>query len=165
MSGWDDLFREFEEMEERLERMFREFISTEGGTPGGRLWGYTMYRGPDGVPHVREFGTEIGSSAELPLGKTKEGVREPFTDVTHEGNEIRIVVELPGVSKEDIDLQTTPTSMTVSVDSENRKYHKTLKLPTEVDPNSAKAEYNNGILEVVLKTAHIEPAPRKVNIQ
>ncbi len=168
MKEWEELFRRFGlgDMEDRLDRLFNEFLGSKEGPPGARVWGYTMYRGPDGVPHVREFGTGLGQpdkgSEALPTGK--EGVREPFADVCHEGDELRIVVELPGVSKEDIDLQTTERSMTVSVDTESRKYHKALKLPAEVDPESAKAEYNNGILEVLLKTANPEPAPRKINI-
>lgn len=163
MREWDELFRRFglEDVEDRMDRMFKGFLGTKEGTPGARVWGYTMYRGPDGVPHVREFGSGVGEDA---LPEKREGVREPFADVTHEGDELRIIVELPGVSKEDIDLQTTERSMTVSVDTEGRKYHKELRLPAEVDQDSARAEYNNGILEVLLKTADPEPAPRKINI-
>ncbi len=163
MKEWDEMFRRFGmgDMNDRLDRMFKDFLGTDESTPGAKVWGYTMYRGPDGVPHVREFGTGMGEDV---LPEKKEGVREPFADVTHEGDELRIVVELPGVSKEDIDLHTTVRSMTVSVDTESRKYHKVLKLPAEVDADSARAEYNNGILEVLLKTANPEPAPRKINI-
>ncbi len=160
MKEWDEMFRRFGlgDMNDRMDRMLKGFLGSEESAPGAKVWGYTMYRGPDGVPHVREFGTDMGEDV-LP---EKKEVREPFADVTHEGDGLRIVVELPGVSKEDIDLQTTEKSITVSVDTEGRKYHKTLRLPAEVDADSARAEYNNGILEVLLKT--VEPAPKRINI-
>ncbi|MFQ6077039.1 MAG: Hsp20 family protein, partial [Candidatus Bathyarchaeia archaeon] len=58
--------------------------------------------------------------------------------------------ELPGVEKDDIELHATERGLTISVDTESRKYYKELKLPAEVEPSSAKSSYRNGVLEVTL---------------
>ena len=142
---WEGLFGGFSKMNERFERMLKEFM--DGNMPNVKTYGYTMYRGPDGVPHVREFGTGIDEPTPAPL---PEGVREPLTDVTVEGDTVRVVVELPGVGKEDIELETTEESMCIRVDTEKRRFQKTVALTTAVNPESARAEYNNGILEVTL---------------
>ena len=150
---WDDMFGDLGDLRKRFGKMLENF-----GDPGIGVHGYTVYRGPDGVPHVHEFGT--GATATVPA----DGVREPLTDVCVDGNLVRITVELPGVSKEDIQLEGTETSITVSADTETRKFRKTVSLPSEVDPDSAKAEYNNGILEITVDSKNKAQTSKKIEI-
>ena len=138
---WNSIFGDFGDIERRFERMFSELSKGNGKT-----YGYTMYQGPDGVPHVREYGNSVGTCS--PMISASE--REPFTDVTRDGDRVSVVVALPGVKKEDIVLEGNRTSLQVSVDTESKKFRKSIALPCEVDEGSAKAEYNNGILEVSL---------------
>jgi HSP20 family protein len=79
--------------------------------------------------------------------------REPLTDVIDEGNRIAITMELPGVTREDIDLHMTESELEISVDSERRKYHKRVRLPAKVDPATTKATHTNGILDVTVAKA------------
>ena len=65
--------------------------------------------------------------------------------------EFKIVVELPGVAKKDIKLRGTKATLTVSVDTVQRKYYKKLELPVEVDPKTAQSKFINGVLEVTVK--------------
>ena len=148
---WDDMFRD---MHEEFERM----IGTLGKS-NFKMNGYTSYTGPDGVPHVHKFGTDMG--ADIPI----DGIREPLTDVCVDGDLVRIVVELPGVEKKDIQLEGTETSMTVSVDTETRKFRKAVSLPSKVDQDTAKAEYNNGILEVTVESKQKAPESRKISVE
>ena len=50
---WTDFGRLFESdfasMNKRLNRMFEDLTNT----PGVKTYGYTMYQGPDGIPHVQ----------------------------------------------------------------------------------------------------------------
>ncbi|MFA6804294.1 MAG: Hsp20 family protein, partial [Candidatus Methanomethylophilaceae archaeon] len=46
-----------------------------------------------------------------------------------------------------------------------RKFRKTLALPCDVDPDTAKAEYNNGILEVTFVTSGSKPNGKKISIE
>lgn len=156
---WDNLFGGFSKMNERFERMLKEFVNS--GMPNVKTYGYTMYRGPDGVPQVREFGTGFDEPAAAPL---PEGVRDPLTDVSVEGDTVRVVIELPGVDKQDIELETTAESMCVRVNTDARKFQKTVALTTAVDPETAKAEYNNGILEVTLTAKDKNVKAKRIDI-
>ena len=152
---WNSIFGDFGDIERRFERMFSELSKGNGKT-----YGYTMYQGPDGIPHVREYGNSVGTCS--PMISASE--REPFTDVTRNGDKVSVVVELPGVKKEDIVLEGNRSSLQVSVDTENKKFRKSIALPCEVDENSATAEYNNGILEVNLTAKNSLESGRRIAI-
>jgi HSP20 family protein len=97
---------------------------------------------------VREFGN-VRKGAGTPW----EGIqdkREPLVDVVSSGKDVRVIAELPGVQKGDIEVTVKERSVTISVDKEDRHYFKELELPGAVDPKVAKSTYNNGILEVTL---------------
>ena len=152
-----DIWNDWESMFKNFDRRFKEMLSEAGDNV--RTYGYTMYQGPDGVPHVREFGNAVGEYTPLPAG-----TREPFTDVTREGDKVHVTVELPGVRKEDIDLEVTDSTLSVSVDTESKKFAKSIALPCDVKSDTAKAEYNNGILEVVMESKKSSPKGKKVKI-
>ncbi len=135
---WDSFFGDINGFNQRIENMFSEF-----NNPNVRTYGYTTYCGPDGVPHKHEFGNMATPS--IP-----NGAREPLIDVSKDGDIVRVVVELPGVKKEDIRLESSDGTLSVSVDTESKKFSKDLALPCKILPDSAHAEYNNGILEVTL---------------
>ncbi len=147
---FDDPFwsfdREFEEIRKKMDSMLRGAFSgrwTSGGEERPFVYGFSMRVGPDGKPHVEEFGNT--------RPWTRSGAVEPLTDVIDEGDYLTITFELPGVSKEDIETDLTEDSLTVSAELPNRKYYKRLSLPAEVDPETAKATFNNGILSVRVK--------------
>ena len=152
---WNSIFGDFGDIERRFERMFSELSKGNGKT-----YGYTMYQGPDGVPHIREYGNSVGTCS--PMISAAE--REPFTDVTRNGDKVSVVVELPGVRKEDIVLEGNPTSLRVSVDTEDKKFRKSIALPCEVDEESATAEYNNGILEVNLNAKNSLSSGKRIAV-
>ncbi len=148
---WNDLFGGFDNLNKRMEDLFSGF---EG--PGMRSYGYTMYQGPDGIRHVREFGNPFGTPA-LADGNG------PFTDVSEEDGLVRIVAEIPGVERQDIGLSCTHNVLSIRVDTPGRTYSKDLALPCDVETGSAKAEYNNGLLEVTIDKA--APAEKGVRIE
>ncbi len=134
---WNDLFGGFEDLNRKMNDVFAGM-----DTPGIRSYGYTVYQGPDGVRHVSEFGNRNGTLA--------PASDEPFTDVSEEDEVVRIVADIPGMSKENIDLRCTPNALSIRAEGRTRAFYKDLALPCDVDPDSAKAEYNNGVLEVTL---------------
>jgi len=154
---WNGLFGgDFGSAIKKMEKMFSDLENFQGENV--RSYGYTMYRDPEGNSHVREFGNSSGGR--IPSYE----IGEPLTDVTLEDDVVRVVVEIPGVSKENIVLEGTKSTLSVNVNTEHRKFNKTMSLPCDVDPDSAKAEYNNGILEVTL-TPMVPPDPTKrINI-
>jgi HSP20 family protein len=50
------------------------------------------------------------------------------------------------------------------VDSAAHKYYKEVHLPSSVDPDSSKASYNNGVLEIILRKTHPKPRGREIKI-
>ncbi|MBE6517576.1 MAG: Hsp20/alpha crystallin family protein [Thermoplasmata archaeon] len=138
---WNSIFGNMADFERRFDEMFAELSRGRGKT-----YGYTMYQGPDGIPHIREYGNAVGEFSP----RLDSSVSEPFTDVVQDGDEVIVTVELPGAKKDDIVLEGTDKALSIKVDTEHKKYSRTVALPCEVSQDSAKAEYNNGILEVRL---------------
>ena len=58
------------------------------------------------------------------------------------------MTELPGVESDHIKFESTDRALKVTVDSPKRKYLKEMELPHLVDPRTAKASYENGVLGV-----------------
>ncbi len=110
-------------------------------------------------------------------------VREPLVDLLDEGDRFRLVVELPGMSKEDIDVRVTEDSVTIRAEKKGSReekgknyfirertyatYYRTIPLPEPVIPEETKARYNNGVLEIVLKKARPGKSEEgyKVNVE
>ncbi len=155
---FDEFERQFEEMNELMSRV----IQSTGKEP--LVYGFSLQVGPDGIPHIERFGnvTPMDVSAGV-----NAGVREPFTSsmIDKENNELRITAEMPGIQKEEIQVSATEDEVTINADSE-RKYNKKLKTACPVDPDSAKAKYNNGILEVTFKLKEpLKPKGKKITIE
>lgn len=85
-----------------------------------------------------------------PGGSTGFGT-ETHVDVHETDGEVRVVADLPGVVKEDIDLKCDGEVLTISAASDHREYDERVRLPARVDEHSATATYNNGVLEVTFE--------------
>ena len=123
-----------------------------------------MRIGPDGKPTIREFGNmkpQFVDGKMTPINLQEK--REPLVDITEEDDCVKVFVELPGVKKEDIHLHATPSEMTISVDTAQKKFFKELKFPSEVDENSAHSVYLNGVLEIVFKK--LEPKKKGIDLK
>jgi HSP20 family protein len=146
----------FSEQFNELERELPKNLVRESKTPDGDVkkeigpivYGYSVTIGPDGKPMVREFGN-VRRSEGKPW-KAVQDRREPLVDVVTSGKEVRVIAEMPGVKKEDINVTVNEKSVVISVDKEDRGYHKELDLPGVVDSKRARSAYNNGILEVTI---------------
>jgi HSP20 family protein len=147
--AFSEQFKQFER--ELPKNLVRESKTADGGMKkeiGPIVYGYSVTIGPDGKPVVREFGNV--RSGEGKPWKAIQDKREPLVDVVSSDKEVRVIVEMPGVRKEDISVTVNEKSMVVSVDTEERGYYKELDLPGIVDPKKARSNYNNGILEVTI---------------
>jgi HSP20 family protein len=157
-----DLFGDFDMMDRRFEKMFSDLSKLKDCDV--KTYGYTMVRGPDGIPHVREFGNMADSNKML--GSGTSDIDEPLTDVSVDARDkVRATVELPGVAKENIELEVSGDSLKVSADTAQRNFEKTIALPRTVDPDSAVARLNNGILEVTMDSVERRPKGKMIQIQ
>jgi HSP20 family protein len=180
--GWMDKW--FSDFDEVFERMFQDMardmpkdLTREKKLPDGStirqfgpfVYGYSMSMGPDGKPIIQEFGNVKPSKRPGMFGIEQPALeptdsREPLADVINESEQVRVVVELPGVEKSDIKTTITEDSLIIKVDAAVRKYYKELHLPSNVDPDSSKASYNNGVLEIVLKKLKARPRGKEIHI-
>jgi HSP20 family protein len=174
--------RFFEEMDRMMEAMLKEVANwvprdmvrerklPDGSTireMGPIVYGYSMKVGPDGRPIIREFGNLKPSTGRLGPGEPRIQVaekREPLVDIMDEGETIKIIAEVPGVEKQDIQVNCSERSMTISVDTPERKYYKELELPADVDPETSRASYKNGVLEVIVRKTRPRVKGREVKI-
>jgi len=159
---FDDFFRELDEIDRLFDRMFESMRSWRGieGLEGQPLyWGFSVRVGPSGVPEIQTFGN-VETSPTL-----RAGVREPYVEtmVDEKNSELVVTAEIPGVTKEDIKINATESSVEIEAERDDRKYRKVVALDAEVDPSTAKARYNNGVLEIKFK---LKAPPKKgVNIK
>jgi HSP20 family protein len=102
----------------------------------------------DGRPSVRPFGNIKKSSS----GPVVEETREPLVDVFDDAEGIQIVAEMPGVAQRDIEVDVRGDIVAIAAISGARKYQKELLLSRVVQPEDMSWTYQNGILEIVIKT-------------
>jgi HSP20 family protein len=112
----------------------------------------------------------------------EERIPIPSIDVYEKNDEVIVKAELPGMSKNDIEVTLTDSTLTVK--GEKRKeeevkegdYYRsersfgsivrTVDLPSEVKADQAKATFGDGVLEVRLpKTEEAKQKPVKIQIQ
>jgi len=150
----DDFFRDMfndERMMEDIKRMTEEMMKMFSNAQPGKpiVHGFKINIGPDGKPIIQDFGNRATKSPEGESSISEE--REPITDIIEGDNDVAVTVEIPGVEKNDIDLNVTKDTLEIKVDTPQRKYHKTLDMPCNVKPKTTKATYKNGILDIVIK--------------
>lgn len=152
MKEMEKEFMQFKDIEKQVPKdLVREQQSADGSVKkeiGPIVYGYSMTIGPDGTPVIREFGNVKRGNAPL-KGITDK--REPLVDVVEGEKQVRIIAEIPGVRKEDIDIRVDGRALTISVDTTDRKYEKRLQLPETAMIDGAKSSYNNGILEITFE--------------
>ena len=104
----------------------------------------------------------------------------PAVDVSETDNEYRIKAEVPGVKKEDLNVNVQDGILTINGESrfedeekkdgrlirqERRygKYSRSMRLGKDVDSSGVKAEYKDGVLELTLPKLE-EVKPKKIAI-
>lgn len=136
-------FREMQTFEDRMERMFSEFFR--------KNW-------PSDLPST---------------------TWAPAVDVVDSDEGIMVKAELPGIKKEDIQLEIMDNTLHLKGERKQEKeekgnnyyineincgsFHRAFTLPAAVDMEKVKAEYKDGVLEIVLPKKE-EAKIRKISI-
>ncbi|HEX5673135.1 MAG TPA: archaeal heat shock protein Hsp20, partial [Nitrososphaeraceae archaeon] len=135
--------------EDMLSRMFKTV--TESGADGldtqPYFYGYQITVGTDGKPHIREFGNVRPSQKGL---IEQNEVRQPLVDtsINEKENTMIITAEMPGITKEDVKVTMEEGLVKIHAEKGNKKYHTELPVDNELDADSTKASYINGVLEL-----------------
>jgi HSP20 family protein len=175
-----EMERGFEDAFKNMQVKAPKDLVKEYQTPGGGkvreygpfIYGYSMTVGLDGKPKVREFG-----NVKSPFSSGKQGSfftrplisseREPLADVTATDKDVKVAVEMPGVSKENIVINLYDNSLELTTTgTEERKYHEVIEIPPEADIETATSTYKNGILEITFqKKEQSKPKGRQIKIE
>jgi HSP20 family protein len=114
-----------------------------------------------------------------------EGVRIPSVDVSETENEVIVKAELPGIKKEDLNIEVLPDALRLSAQISREReeggkegtfhlrervwgrFERLIPLPTEVKVDEAKASLHEGVLEIHLPKAEPTKAiePKKIEVQ
>lgn len=161
---FEELDREFSDAEQMLDRMFRTVKQPMNNLETfPYYYGYQITVGPDGKPKIREFGNAIPGSSGL---MQQSSVRQPLVDTSYEekDNTVTITAEMPGITKQDIKLEVADGLVTIHAEKGDKKYHTEIPVVDELDQDTAKATYTNGILELKIKSKR-SPKPKAKEIK
>ena len=145
ITRWDP-FREFSTLQDRMNRLFRESYGPEGR---------------DEALTTTQFA--------------------PPVDVYEDEHNITLKVEVPGIDEKDIDVRVENNVLTVHgerkfekeekeenfrrVERQYGSFTRTFTLPSTVDAEKVQADYEKGILKIVLpKKVEAKPKQIKVNV-
>ena len=138
----DSFFEEFRRIHREMDRLFRH-MNVPGRYPA--------------LPHIESA---------VPAHIRDSNFRVPITDLRETESGFIAAIELPGVEKEDIELDVSEHAITVRVEKKeerkvekeeegifrhaaiSRQFFRQFPLPAEVQPEKAKAVFENGILRV-----------------
>lgn len=143
---FENLFRQIMKMWENKLRNF-SFDQLEPGKP--YVYGFDLQVGHDGKPTINEFGNHPDKMIKDKQFESKE--IEPSAEVIESDKNVSITVDIPGVEKEDIDLNITDNALEITVDNPKRKYNKKINLPCDVIHKKTQVTYKNGVLDVTIK--------------
>jgi len=140
-----------------------------------------------GVDPLAEFDRlreEINQLFDLPPVPTVRGLFDrpvsPAMDLTEDGNEFRVVCDVPGLRREDLDISLAQGVLTIKGDKRapkrggkarvyreetwEGKFQRTISMPSQVDPAKVTADLADGVLTVTLPKRE-EAKAKQISIQ
>jgi HSP20 family protein len=132
------------------------------------------------------FEALLGLQRALEARKSSDWLRDATTsmgpfppiNVFQQGEDLLAIIELPGVSKNDLQIQAKENTIRISgrksIDYKQHasvhrrervsgEFDRTLTIPVEIDPDGIRAEYRDGVLALFLPRAE-RNKPRSIKI-
>jgi HSP20 family protein len=119
----------------------------------------------------------------LDVSRPQRGISQwsPQVEVRHNGNQLSVCADLPGLTAKDIDIQVEDGILTISGErqqsSEDKRegyyrsersygsFSRSVALPDGVNEGQIRAQFNNGVLEVTIPVPAQRQRGRRVEIQ
>jgi HSP20 family molecular chaperone IbpA len=108
----------------------------------------------DGKPIVKQFGNVVRpSSPSTTKGNNNQPIimdeRKPLTDITYSKDTFKVTAEMPGIAKDHIKTRIHKNQLEISANRDARKkYYQRIGLPQDVNTDTLKSNYVNGIFEI-----------------
>ncbi|MEA2054443.1 MAG: Hsp20/alpha crystallin family protein [Candidatus Thermoplasmatota archaeon] len=148
---FDDEDKKRKKTSDEFEKILREMEKIVGDafkTTFEEVKGFSIRTYPDDKPYNINIPED-----ELPI------------DVMESNKSISVTIEIPGIKKEDIDLEITENTLEIHIEALRYTYHKKLELPSDVKPDTTKATYKNGVLDVEIQKRNIGKKGHKVSVK
>jgi len=150
--GFGGIFKGLGNLIELASKLNEEGVSRSGEIKGlpkdvKGVYGFKISTLKGGKSTIETF----GNVKETAKGPVLEEVREPIVDIFDEKDHILVIVELPGVSKDNIHVEVNGDILNISTSGKVRQYAKEVLLPAKVNTETLKTAYKNGILEITLE--------------
>ncbi|MBZ4644363.1 MAG: hypothetical protein PWQ25_1915 [Deferribacteres bacterium] len=107
-----------------------------------------------------------------PAAQSRAFVSMPHVDISENNNQIKVKADLPGMTEKDIELTLENNILTIKGNREEEKetkeenyysrervygsFMRQIQIPKKVNPDSVKAKFKNGVLEVIMDKAEEE---------
>jgi len=154
----DSIFKGMSSSFFNIADIFEEGKSGYTQISGPIYYGYTLTVGPNGKPVVHEYGN--AKPGLLPPSEKREPLVETIVD--EKEKVVRLIAEMPGVDKKDVKIVVEGKTIHIDAEHGEKKYHTIVPIKYKVDEDSAKANYTNGILELVFKLKEEEKPKGKI---
>lgn len=112
---------------------------------------------------------------------TKNDFRMPVAEVYETENSVIAAIELPGVAKEDVELNVTEHEIEIkaqkrveqeqkrkgfySYESSSRQFYRKMPLPAQVKPQTTNAQYKDGMLRIEVAKEQKADKKKKIDIK
>ncbi|MCF2144297.1 MAG: Hsp20/alpha crystallin family protein [Candidatus Heimdallarchaeota archaeon] len=151
-------FDPFVNINQYMDKFMNMFAGNEEGKVvtkkfGPYYYGRIVTIGPDGKPVVKEYGNidprNFGfGTAEQMIGQPED---EQLIDAFIEDKAVRVIMELPGVEKEDLKITATEDKVTIKALRNGKELEAEKELSVKIKPKTAKASLKNGVLEIIFE--------------
>ena len=91
-------------------------------------------------------------------------LQDEIGDWEDKNGEITITVDMPGVSKKDVEIHVDKHMVKVEASTEERDYTFSKKFTPELNPDKVEAKFNNGVLDIKIQKAE-ESKGKKITIK
>ncbi|MBV9080573.1 MAG: Hsp20/alpha crystallin family protein [Elusimicrobia bacterium] len=114
------------------------------------------------------------------MSESPQGLWSPAVDVEEENGHVKVLAEMPGLKKEDIDVRVEGHSVVIKGEKKHEtsgkengylrrersygSFYRRIELPEECDAQKIEASYKNGVLELTMPKRP-EAQSKQVQIQ
>jgi len=150
------------------------------------IWKYNKETVSNPFRQLETLQSDLGRFFDFPLlgwsGQAPDlfdGTLNPAIDVYDEKNNYVVKADLPGLSKEDIDVSVVEDTLVIRGEKKHERktesknflreeryfgtFQRAVALPSSVDVDHIKAAYNNGVLELILPKKE-DAKPKRIDV-
>ena len=104
----------------------------------------------------------------------------PAVDIKDEGNKLLVTTDLPGINKEDIEINLKEDMLEISAKTRKEKeteegyirkereythFYRAVRLPTSIKEEGSTAKIENGVLTITLPKMEVEEPAKKIQVE